>query len=231
MTEESVQEPDEQVRHRWEELAGRVRDAQFAYYVRDAPTMSDADFDVLAARARGSRGAAPVAAHPRLPHPARRRHLLHRVQHARPPRADAQPRQRLHRRGARRVGAAGRARRRRGRRALPLRAQGRRPRGQPAVRERPPGAGSHPRRRSDGRGRHPQHPHHRGRPARPHAHRRRTGAGAGRGAGRGVPARSRRSPTSTRPWSRRASRRTPTRATPPRGRCGRRTPRSPRAGR
>ncbi len=47
MTEETVQEPDEQVRHRWEELAGRVRDAQFAYYVRDAPTMSDADFDVL----------------------------------------------------------------------------------------------------------------------------------------------------------------------------------------
>jgi len=40
-------EPGEQVRRRWEEVAERVRDAQFAYYVRDAPSMSDADFDVL----------------------------------------------------------------------------------------------------------------------------------------------------------------------------------------
>ncbi len=47
MTDETAQEPDEQVRHRWVVLAGRVRDAQFAYYVRDAPSMSDGDFDVL----------------------------------------------------------------------------------------------------------------------------------------------------------------------------------------
>ena len=40
-------EPDEQTRRRWEDLAGQVRDAQFAYYVRDAPTMSDAEFDAL----------------------------------------------------------------------------------------------------------------------------------------------------------------------------------------
>ncbi|WP_129337417.1 NAD-dependent DNA ligase LigA [Cellulomonas endophytica] len=34
-----------EVRHRWEELAARVRDWQFAYYVRDAPVVSDAEYD------------------------------------------------------------------------------------------------------------------------------------------------------------------------------------------
>ena len=231
VTDETAQEPDEQVRHRWEELAGRVRDAQFAYYVRDAPSMSDGDFDVLLRELEGLEEQHPSLRTPGLPHPAGRRHVLHRVQHARPRGADAQPRQRLHRRGARRVGPAGRARRRRRRRALPVRAQGRRPRGQPAVRERPSGAGSHPRRRPDGRGRHPQHPHHRGRPARPRAHRRRAGARSGSRCAARCSCPSRRSPTSTRRWSRRASRRTRTRATRRQGRCGRRTPRSPRADR
>jgi DNA ligase (NAD+) len=32
-------------RHGWDELAERVRDLQFAYYVRDAPTASDAEYD------------------------------------------------------------------------------------------------------------------------------------------------------------------------------------------
>jgi DNA ligase (NAD+) len=32
-------------RHQWDELAERVRDLQFAYYVRDAPTASDAEYD------------------------------------------------------------------------------------------------------------------------------------------------------------------------------------------
>jgi DNA ligase (NAD+) len=32
-------------RHLWAELAERVRDLQFAYYVRDAPTASDAEYD------------------------------------------------------------------------------------------------------------------------------------------------------------------------------------------
>ncbi len=38
--------PDD-VRREWTELAAVVRDAQFAYYVRDAPTMSDGEFDTL----------------------------------------------------------------------------------------------------------------------------------------------------------------------------------------
>ena len=36
-----------EARERWAELAERVEAAQFAYYVRDAPTISDAEFDAL----------------------------------------------------------------------------------------------------------------------------------------------------------------------------------------
>ena len=38
--------PDD-ARHRWTELAEQVRQARFAYYVRDAPTISDGEFDRL----------------------------------------------------------------------------------------------------------------------------------------------------------------------------------------
>lgn len=34
-----------EMQREWTELADRVRDAQFAYYVRDAPTISDAEYD------------------------------------------------------------------------------------------------------------------------------------------------------------------------------------------
>jgi DNA ligase (NAD+) len=34
-------------RHRWAELADDIRGAQFAYYVRDAPTLSDGQYDAL----------------------------------------------------------------------------------------------------------------------------------------------------------------------------------------
>ncbi len=37
-------------RHRWSELADVVRDHQFAYYVKDAPTVSDAEYDLLLRR-------------------------------------------------------------------------------------------------------------------------------------------------------------------------------------
>ena len=36
-----------EVRRRWRELADEVREHQFRYYVRDAPVISDADFDVM----------------------------------------------------------------------------------------------------------------------------------------------------------------------------------------
>ncbi|MGH3554786.1 MAG: DNA ligase LigA-related protein, partial [Mycobacterium sp.] len=35
------------VRRLWRELADEVREHQFRYYVRDAPIISDADFDKL----------------------------------------------------------------------------------------------------------------------------------------------------------------------------------------
>ncbi len=37
-------------RHRWAELAETIRDHQFAYYVRDAPTISDGEYDALLRR-------------------------------------------------------------------------------------------------------------------------------------------------------------------------------------
>ena len=37
-------------RHRWAELAEQIRDHQFAYYVRDAPTVSDGEYDALLRR-------------------------------------------------------------------------------------------------------------------------------------------------------------------------------------
>jgi DNA ligase (NAD+) len=38
---------DPDVRRRWQELADEVREHQFRYYVKDAPVVSDADFDAL----------------------------------------------------------------------------------------------------------------------------------------------------------------------------------------
>jgi len=35
------------VRHQWQELAGEVREHQFRYYIKDAPIISDADFDAM----------------------------------------------------------------------------------------------------------------------------------------------------------------------------------------
>ena len=35
------------MRHQWQELAGEVREHQFRYYIKDAPIISDADFDAM----------------------------------------------------------------------------------------------------------------------------------------------------------------------------------------
>ena len=45
-----VSSPDAEARGRWQELAEEVRGHQFRYYVKDAPVISDADFDVLLRR-------------------------------------------------------------------------------------------------------------------------------------------------------------------------------------
>ena len=47
LAEQADEGPDVDVRRRWQELADEVRAHQFRYYVRDAPIISDADFDTL----------------------------------------------------------------------------------------------------------------------------------------------------------------------------------------
>ncbi|MGV0716473.1 NAD-dependent DNA ligase LigA [Mycolicibacterium sp. XJ662] len=47
LAEQVEDAPDADVRRRWQELADEVREHQFRYYVRDAPIISDADFDKL----------------------------------------------------------------------------------------------------------------------------------------------------------------------------------------
>src|SRR6478752_2795899 len=50
LAEQAGDAPDAEVRRRWQELADEVREHQFRYYVRDAPTVSDAEFDTLLRR-------------------------------------------------------------------------------------------------------------------------------------------------------------------------------------
>jgi len=47
LAERAEDAPDADVRRRWQELADEVRGHQFRYYVRDAPVISDAEFDKL----------------------------------------------------------------------------------------------------------------------------------------------------------------------------------------
>jgi DNA ligase (NAD+) len=47
LAEQSEDAPDADVRRRWQELADEVRAHQFRYYVKDAPVISDAEFDEL----------------------------------------------------------------------------------------------------------------------------------------------------------------------------------------
>ncbi len=106
MTEVSpapAQAPD-QAREEHARIAQELDEHSYRYYVLDAPTVSDADYDRLMRRLRGARGAVPRAAHAGLADPARRRHVLHAVHPGRPPRAHAEPGQRLLRRRAHRLG-------------------------------------------------------------------------------------------------------------------------------
>ena len=55
MTEQALDPADADLdevaaRHRWDELAREIRDHQFAYYVRDAPSISDGEYDALLRR-------------------------------------------------------------------------------------------------------------------------------------------------------------------------------------
>ena len=99
-TDPAAQQPSDvvpdDVRHEWETLAEEARGAPVRL-----PRARRADDQRRRVRradapAQGARGRAPEPAHPRLPDPAgRRRDLLHRLHRGRPPRADAEPRQRV----------------------------------------------------------------------------------------------------------------------------------------
>jgi DNA ligase (NAD+) len=54
----SAPAPDD-VRHRWTDLADELRGHRFAYYVRDAPTVSDGEFDELMRELESIEGAHP----------------------------------------------------------------------------------------------------------------------------------------------------------------------------
>jgi DNA ligase (NAD+) len=47
LAEQAEDAPDADLRRRWQELADEVREHQFRYYVKDAPIISDAEFDKL----------------------------------------------------------------------------------------------------------------------------------------------------------------------------------------
>ncbi len=47
LAQQSEDAPDADLRRRWQELADEVREHQFRYYVRDAPVISDTEFDTL----------------------------------------------------------------------------------------------------------------------------------------------------------------------------------------
>jgi DNA ligase (NAD+) len=47
LAEQAEEAPDADLRRRWQDLADEVREHQFRYYVRDAPIISDAEFDKL----------------------------------------------------------------------------------------------------------------------------------------------------------------------------------------
>ena len=47
LAEQADEAPDADLRRRWQELADEVREHQFRYYVKDAPIISDAEFDNL----------------------------------------------------------------------------------------------------------------------------------------------------------------------------------------
>ena len=130
-------------RERASELAKVIDEHQYRYYVLDAPTASDGEYDVLLRELEALEEAYPSLRTPDSPTQRVGGTFSTQFTAGRAPRAAAQPRQRLLRRGA---GGVGRARRpRRGAsRALALRGQARRPGRRPRLRGRPAVAGGDP---------------------------------------------------------------------------------------
>jgi DNA ligase (NAD+) len=67
LAEQAEEAPDADLRRRWQELADEVRGHQFRYYVRDAPVVSDAEFDKLLRELQGLEDANPELRTPDSP--------------------------------------------------------------------------------------------------------------------------------------------------------------------
>jgi DNA ligase (NAD+) len=65
VTSSDVEDAD--LRRRWQELADEVREHQFRYYVRDAPVISDAEFDAMLRELQGLEDAHPELRTPDSP--------------------------------------------------------------------------------------------------------------------------------------------------------------------
>lgn len=67
LAEQAEDAPDADVRRSWQELADEVRAHQFRYYVRDAPIVTDAEFDALLRRLQALEDAHPELRTPDSP--------------------------------------------------------------------------------------------------------------------------------------------------------------------
>ena len=95
-----------EAREEHRQLAEVVDEARWRYYVLDAPTISDAEFDEAMRRLEELEEQQPSLRTPDSPDAEGRRRGLDRVHRGRPSRADDEPGQRLLARGAGRLGAA-----------------------------------------------------------------------------------------------------------------------------
>ena len=136
-------------------LTERILDARDAYYGRDTEIVDDATYDEWMHRLEAIERLHPELQGQDSPTLTVGAASGHAVRPGRARRADAEPRQRLQRRGVPRVGGEGRARRGQAG-ALPVRAQDRRARAVAALRARPADVRRHPRRRPRRRRRHRQ---------------------------------------------------------------------------
>ena len=148
-----------EVRQRHAEVSALITEARHRYYILDAPTISDAEFDVLMRELEGLEESFPELRTPDSPHqqvggsvstlftPVE--HLQRLLSLDNSFSADE----------LERLGRAGGARWRR--RAVPLRAEDRRARHRAGLPERPADPRRDPRRRADRGGRHAERPHHR----------------------------------------------------------------------
>lgn len=169
------------MRRQWQELAETVREHQFRYYIKDAPIISDAEFDALF-----NELLALEERHPELRVADSPTQLVGGAGFA----TDFAEAAHLERMLSlddvfdtdELIAWSNRVENEIGRAALPVRAQDRRGGPVAGLPRRPAGTRRHPGRRPGRRGRDAQRPHHRRRARTPLAQRRLPGSGAARGA-------------------------------------------------